>query len=107
MRTGVLFFILGIIMLAVISCVPAQKSGHQGHEQGKRILFYRNPMNPQITSAVPMKDEMGMDYVPVYEKESGAQTGEVAISSDGQKLLGVKTETVRRRQKKTAGFGVE
>ncbi|MFH1652847.1 MAG: efflux RND transporter periplasmic adaptor subunit [Pseudomonadota bacterium] len=39
-------------------------------EQGadKKILFYRNPMNPAITSSVPAKDEMGMDYVPVYEE---------------------------------------
>lgn len=29
-------------------------------------LFYRNPMNPAITSPVPTKDEMGMDYIPVY-----------------------------------------
>ena len=32
----------------------------------KKPVFYRNPMNPEITSAVPAKDEMGMDYIPVY-----------------------------------------
>jgi Cu(I)/Ag(I) efflux system membrane fusion protein len=31
--------------------------------------FYRNPMNPDITSPVPAKDSMGMDYVPVYADE--------------------------------------
>ncbi|HLN79424.1 MAG TPA: efflux RND transporter periplasmic adaptor subunit, partial [Candidatus Bathyarchaeia archaeon] len=35
----------------------------------RKILFYRNPMNPQITSKTPAKDEMGMDYAPVYEDE--------------------------------------
>ena len=34
-------------------------------EKGK-ILFYRNPMNPTVTSPTPAKDAMGMDYVPVY-----------------------------------------
>lgn len=34
------------------------------------VLFYRNPMNPAITSPVPAKDEMGMDYVPVYAQEA-------------------------------------
>jgi len=34
----------------------------------KKILFYRNPMDPSITSEVPMKDSMGMDYLPVYEQ---------------------------------------
>ncbi len=37
----------------------------------KKILFYRSPMNPTVTSPTPMKDSMGMDYVPVYaEKET-------------------------------------
>jgi membrane fusion protein, copper/silver efflux system len=34
----------------------------------KKLLYYRNPMDPKITSPVPMKDSMGMDYVPVYEE---------------------------------------
>ncbi|MFQ5952271.1 MAG: efflux RND transporter periplasmic adaptor subunit [Candidatus Omnitrophota bacterium] len=34
----------------------------------RKILFYRNPMNPKITSKEPAKDEMGMDYIPVYEE---------------------------------------
>ena len=33
------------------------------------VLFYRNPMNPAITSPVPAQDEMGMDYIPVYAGE--------------------------------------
>lgn len=38
----------------------------------RKVLFYRNPMNPAITSPVPAKDEMGMDYLPVYADEGGA-----------------------------------
>jgi len=81
-------------------CAPTPKSGHQGHEQGKKILFYRNPMNPQITSPVPMKDEMGMDYVPVYEKETGTKEGEIFISPEEQNLIGVETEKVAFRNLK-------
>ncbi|HEY5718674.1 MAG TPA: efflux RND transporter periplasmic adaptor subunit [Motiliproteus sp.] len=36
-------------------------------------LFYRNPMNPAITSPVPAKDEMGMDYIPVYPEKPPAE----------------------------------
>jgi len=36
----------------------------------RKPLFYRNPMNPAITSPTPAKDEMGMDYVPVYADEA-------------------------------------
>jgi membrane fusion protein, copper/silver efflux system len=35
----------------------------------KKPLYYRHPMNPQVTSPSPAKDEMGMDYVPVYAEE--------------------------------------
>lgn len=35
-------------------------------ENSKEPLFYRNPMNPEITSPVAAKDSMGMDYIPVY-----------------------------------------
>ncbi|MGB5471946.1 MAG: efflux RND transporter periplasmic adaptor subunit [Gammaproteobacteria bacterium] len=33
------------------------------------VLFYRNPMNPAITSPVPAQDEMGMEYIPVYAEQ--------------------------------------
>jgi Cu(I)/Ag(I) efflux system membrane fusion protein len=46
---------------------PAGDSEPQEHK--RRVLFYRNPMNPEITSPVPAKDEMGMDYIPVYAEE--------------------------------------
>lgn len=38
----------------------------------RQPLFYRNPMNPAITSSVPAKDEMGMDYIPVYPEDAAA-----------------------------------
>jgi len=60
-----------------------------------KIKFYRNPMNPEITSKTPMKDEMGMDYIPVYEIEGAAKevAGRAAINMDDAKrqLIGVKT----------------
>ncbi len=46
---------------------------------GDAPLYYRNPMDPTITSPVPKKDEMGMDYVPVYRDESDAPSGERRI----------------------------
>jgi Cu(I)/Ag(I) efflux system membrane fusion protein len=35
----------------------------------RKALFYRNPMNPTITSPVPAQDSMGMDYIPVYAED--------------------------------------
>jgi Cu(I)/Ag(I) efflux system membrane fusion protein len=66
----------------------------------KKVLFYRNPMNPTITSPVPMQDEMGMDYVPVYESEAAAATGQgtsVTIDPSVVQNMNVQVQEVRRR----------
>jgi Cu(I)/Ag(I) efflux system membrane fusion protein len=77
--------------------VPMESAGHT--DKGK-ILFYRNPMNPSITAQVPMKDEMGMDYVPVYQadlKGAGVTIEDhstVTIDRERQQLIGLRTEKV-------------
>jgi membrane fusion protein, copper/silver efflux system len=64
----------------------------------RKILYYRNPMNPEVNSPVPMKDQMGMDYVPVYEEEPAATGGAmVYISPEKQQLIGVKKGKVEKR----------
>jgi Cu(I)/Ag(I) efflux system membrane fusion protein len=56
--------------------VPAGDTGMKPGEP--EVLFYRNPMNPEITSPVPATDEMGMDYIPVYaEKEKPKRAPEL------------------------------
>ena len=64
----------------------------------RKLLYYRNPMNPEVTSLVAMKDQMGMDYIPVYEEaKAQAATGPtVTISPEKQQLIGVKTEPVKK-----------
>ena len=47
----------------------------------RKILLYRNPMTPTVTSPVPMKDSMGMDYIPVYE-DQGSSTSAVQGLAD-------------------------
>lgn len=66
-----------------------------GAKKERKVLYYRNPMDPTITSPVPMKDSMGMDYVPVYEEEDAGETG-VYISPEKQQLIGVKTGAIRK-----------
>lgn len=62
-----------------------------------KILYYRNPMNPEVTSPVPMKDPMGMDYVPVHEETPGAQGGTgIYIPEEKQRLIGVKIAPVQK-----------
>ncbi len=47
-------------------------SNSSGTTSERKILYYRSPMNPTVTSKVPMKDQMGMDYVPVYGDQSSS-----------------------------------
>ena len=42
----------------------------------RKILYYRNPMGLPDTSPVPKKDSMGMAYLPVYEGQEDAASGE-------------------------------
>ncbi len=68
----------------------------------RRIAYYRSPMDPSVTSPVPRKDEMGMDYVPVYADEGqgagpsvdGLAT--VTIDPARQQLIGLQTAPVTR-----------
>lgn len=74
----------------------AVKSGGKG-----RILFYRHPMRPEVSSPVPAKDEMGMDYIPVYEEEeSGVSSvsGRAVVNIDParQQQIGVKIAEVKK-----------
>lgn len=59
------------------------------------IKLYRSPMNPKVTSPVPKKDEMGMDFVPVYEDEGAAAPvpglATVTIDPARQQLIGLQT----------------
>jgi Cu(I)/Ag(I) efflux system membrane fusion protein len=52
------------------------------------------------TSAVPKKDQMGMDYIAVYEGEAemAAEEGQVKISADRIQKLGVRSEPVMLRE---------
>jgi Cu(I)/Ag(I) efflux system membrane fusion protein len=70
----------------------------------RTIAFYRHPMRPEVTSPVPAKDEMGMDYVPVYTDElQGGQAAGVpghapfTLSPARQQLIGVRRARIERR----------
>lgn len=68
-------------------------------------LYYRHPHDPNRTSPEPRKDEMGMDYVPVYADAAGP---EVRISPAVVNNLGVRTAAASRaapeRRAATVGY---
>jgi len=99
--------IIGIVAIVILGGIAGwiyrkQHRRNPAPRPGERtILYYRNPMNPAVTSPVPMKDEMGMDYAPVYAEGSGAGA---EAPGKGAKIdpaviqkIGVVTEPARKR----------
>ena len=62
---------LRLAALASFAFGLAVGAGAEQPQQG-RILYYRDPMDRPYYSAEPKKDEMGMDYIPVYEGEENS-----------------------------------
>ncbi len=68
----------------------------------QKLLYYRNPMGLPDTSPTPKKDQMGMDYIAVYEGEDESSNepafaNQIRISTEKVQKLGVKTEAAQRR----------
>lgn len=79
---------------------PAHTGAPQIVEQAERQpLFYRHPMNPEITSPAPAKDSMGMDYIPVFADSSTATgpAGTVIIDPATVQSIGVRTFVAQRQ----------
>ena len=67
-----------------------------------KVKYYRNPMNPAVHSAVPMKDPMGMDYLPVYDEDISsapavAGQGTVKMAAGSEQRIGVTVSRVEMR----------
>ncbi len=88
-------FTCTITFLVLIFVMTTGVIGSRAEESkdGKKPLFYRSPMNPAVTSPVPAKDDMGMDYIPVYADaaDSTAPAGTVRIDPVVVQNIGVRT----------------
>lgn len=71
---------------------PVEPAQEANAASARRILYYRNPMGLGDTSPTPKKDNMGMDYVPVFadEQQDGAA---IRLSPEKLQRTGVKTST--------------
>jgi Cu(I)/Ag(I) efflux system membrane fusion protein len=74
-----------------VAQIPANSAATE-----RRPLYYRHPMGAPDTSPVPKKDEMGMDYLPVYAEEPTA-AGQIRIGPEKIQKLGVQTATLGKR----------
>lgn len=94
-----LLIVFILLAFLLISCTEKNQ---------KPILYYANPMDPSIKSDKPMKDPMGMDYIPIYAEDTdntGDQSREklsglteIHITAEKQQLIGVKTGLVTKQE---------
>ena len=67
-----------------------------GASAEKTPLYWVNPMDPRDKRDAPAKDNMGMDFIPVYEEKQGGSPGTVTISPEIQQNLGVRLAKVEK-----------
>lgn len=78
--------IVAVLAIAV-SC------GKASVDPNREVLYYANPMDPSIKSSIPMKDQMGMDYIPVYADRAAQREAPVGVdlTETEQRRLGVRS----------------
>ncbi len=64
----------------------------------RKVLFYRHPMNSEVTSPVPAKGSMGMDYIPVYEAVENQKTPTGTVTIDGVTVQNISVRTAKAFQ---------
>lgn len=79
MKKMVLTAAISIALGLAVGWFVFRPSMPSGASKDRSVLYYRDPMNPEITSETPKKSSDGMDFVPVYAEESG-QSGEKKIA---------------------------
>ncbi len=108
---GLIVFLLGVGFALLVIANPMKVGVFERINQliikkesgptvgGRKVKFWRSPMDPTVTSPTFLKDSMGMDFIPVYEDEvTGAGAAEPGIRIDPATVqnIGVITAPVRR-----------
>jgi Cu(I)/Ag(I) efflux system membrane fusion protein len=108
-RNRILLGVAAVLALGAAFAAGALFFGHRHTgtpSPDRRILYYRSPMNPQVTSPTPKKDPMGMDFVPVYADQAENQgapaapdAGPHAVHIEARVIqeTGVTTQKAERR----------
>lgn len=108
MQSRILSFGLCLLLLTIFLLACEKKAEQIAttdapaaiEKKDRKILFYKDPMHPWLTSPKPAKaPDCGMDMVPVYEGEEEEQSGSaIKIDPTVVQNIGVKTEAVQKRK---------
>lgn len=102
-RATVIAGALALILTAAVGYWLGQSSSMKdssdsGGSTERKPLYYKNAMNPTVTSPTPAKDAMGMDFIPVFadDESSGELAGTVRIDAVVQQNIGLRTAKAER-----------
>jgi Cu(I)/Ag(I) efflux system membrane fusion protein len=80
------------------SKIGSASSISSGSADKRSVLYWANPMNPSVHADHPMKDGMGMAYVPVYASAGPEnKTSDLHIDPRMAQTLGVRLATAQMR----------
>ena len=81
----------GTVMAATRAPAPETK-------MSGKIEFYRNPMGLPDTSPIPKKDNMGMDYIPVFAGGADDDGKTISVSPGKLQRTGIRSEPAELRR---------
>lgn len=93
------YAVLVLVVVTLVACTSETESTEGSpaiSEDGRKVVFYRSPMDPSFVSANPGKDAMGMDLVPVYEGDPAADLTTITVDGATIQRMGVRTQKVER-----------
>jgi RND family efflux transporter MFP subunit len=79
MKKALLISLASIALGLVVGWFMFHSTQPSSASKERKVMYYRDPMNPQVTSDVPKKSSDGMDFVPVYAEATGS-AGEKKIA---------------------------
>lgn len=89
--------VLALLSVAAAACEEESAVQTEAATSGKKVLFYRSPMDPSFVSKNPGKDNMNMDLVAVYEGDPGADLSTISLNGATIQRMGVRLAPVQRR----------
>lgn len=103
MRMGTTLGAVALAAALLLACSqgsPGPDSDAAGPaDEQRKVLYWKSPMDPTVISKTPMKDSMGMDFVPVYAgEEPQGPPGTVRIDPATIQNIGVTTAVVERKR---------
>ncbi len=98
MKRTILLILAGAVVGLIVGGIVFHRGQPGTMTASRKILYYRDPMNPQNTSPTPKKAPDGMDYVPVYEEQTGplAEGKGVHIDPSVVQNIGVVSQKVEK-----------